>query len=265
MRICTISLCCVLVATTVAPAQDDRQPTTEWGITITPDQLDDAIQETQDFWGPVKKHIASGDFAAATPETRQQAVAFLKRVHDELYQRLFERDEATAQDLLDYVGLRLRKFVLYRQLRETMGDDAAFVGLWERWERAQRDIHSLPEADRAPRVKATLALLPDDMSAAGMSAEKIDQAMKIWEFQAQCMSRMAKNEAGKTMLAFDRETKKAEPQLGELVRAISAASDWTLITKNGKKSVTKADFIKAWEELAQLKSRGRTASKPVTR
>jgi len=265
MRISTISLCCVLLAATVRQALDDRQPTTEWGITITPTQLDDAIQETQDFWGPVKKYINGDDFAAAGPETRQQAVAFLKRVHDELYERLFERDEATAQDLLDFVALRLRKFTLYRQLRETIADDAVFVGLWERWERAQRDIHSLPEADRAPRVKATLALLPDDMTAAGLSPEKIERAMKTWDFQAQCTARMAKTEAGKVMLGFDREIKKAEPPLGDLLRAISAAADWAQITKTGEKSLTKADFIKASDELGQIKSHGRTALKPATR
>jgi hypothetical protein len=79
------------------------------------------------------------------------------------------------------------------------------------------------------------------------------------------MARMAKNDAGKTMLAFDRETKKVEPPLGDLVRAISTAADWSLITKTGEKSITKADFIKSWDDLAQLKSRGRTASKPVVR
>ncbi len=266
MRIAILSLCCVLLAGSMGQDQvDERKPTTELGITITPAQLDDAIQETQDFWGPVKKYIGSEDFAAAEPETRRQTVAFLKRVHDELYARLFERDEATAQDLLDFVGMRLRKFTLYRQLRDAIADDAAFVGLWERWERAQRDIHSLPEADRPQRIKATLALLPDDMTAAGIAAEKIERAMKLWDLQAQCMALTAKTEAGKTMLGFDRDAKKLEPPLGELVRSISAVADWAQIEKTGEQPLTKADFIRAWDELAQLKSHGRTAAKPVTK
>src|SRR4051812_20433580 len=41
----------VLVASTSAFAQD-IPTTTEFGITITSDNLTDAIQETQDFWGP---------------------------------------------------------------------------------------------------------------------------------------------------------------------------------------------------------------------
>jgi hypothetical protein len=254
-----------LVAATTVVAQDDDvpPPTTELGITITFEQLTAAIQEQQDFWGPVKKHIAGDNFPGYEVAARQQAVAFLKQVHDELYERLFERDEGAALDMYDYLGMRLRKIEIYRRLRTAIGDDAAFVAIMDRWERAQRDIHALPEAERDARVQATLELLPGEMQSVGLSAEKTATAIKLWEMQAQCMKRMAHTKAGKAMLGFDREMRKAEPPLSDLLRSIANATDWALIGKQSDASIAKADFIRAWDELNQLKAKTRTAAKPA--
>lgn len=265
MRI-SILLACVTVfgLATVATAQDQIKTTTEFGVTITPENITDAIQEQQDFWGPVRHHIGTSAFDGdATIKT--QAVEFLKVVHGELQSRLFERDEATAEDLLNYLTTRLRKFAVYRQLRSTIKNDTALAALVERWEKAHRDINGLAAEERPARVKAILILMPDEMAAFGLEKDSIQQSMQLWDLHAQCIAKMAQTSAGKMMIEYEHQAKQLDRQVGDLVRLIATAADWALITKSGAESITRADFEKAWKELTDLRAKALTAAKPVER
>jgi hypothetical protein len=249
---------------TGAVAQDQIKTTTEFGVTITPENITDAIQEQQDFWGPVRHYIGTAAFDG-DPAIKADAVAFLKTVHGELQSRLFERDEATAQDLLEYLTMRLRKFALYRQLRGVINDDAAMVALVERWEKAHREINALAIAERPARVQAILALMPDEMAAFGISAEAVKQATPIWDLHAQCIARMSQTEAGKMMIDYERQAKQLDRRVGELVRLIAMAADWALVVKSGNEGIGRTNFEKAWKDLADLRAKALTAAKPVER
>lgn len=236
--------------------------TTLFGVTITQDQIAQAIEETQEFWPGVKKHIVSDQFPVADLATRQKTVDFLKTVHDDLHDRLFEADEATATDLVDYLTLRLCKFELYRKLRPVIGDDAVFVRLIDRWERAHRDVNALPAAERAARHAAVLAMMPDEMAASGLTAEQSAKAMELWRLQSECMARMTATDVGQKMLEFEREAKKADRALSELIRNVAFAADWALIVKDDAGAYGCPQFIAAWDDVASLKAKQRTVAKP---
>jgi hypothetical protein len=246
-----------------APAQE-LETTVEFGITITPDNITDAIQETQDFWSPVLKYIASNDFPVNDAAARKEAANFFNRLHDSLYKRLFEGDEASARDLLDYLCLRMRKIIIYRQLRDVLADDAALSVLIDRWEKAHREISGLAEAERPARVKAVLALIPEETAALGISADASTRAMQLWEKQAECMGRMSRTGAGTMIAGFEHEAKRMDRPIGELLRSIAAAADWSLITKAGTRSAGRAEFEKSWKDLAEMRERRLSAARPVT-
>lgn len=242
----------------------EAETTTEFGITITTDEIAKAIEETQEFWGPVRKHIGGNDFAAADAAARKKAVEFLKTVHNELHYRLMEADEATATDLVVYLTARLRKFEIYRKLRGAIADDAALVVLVERWEHASRDLNALPEKDRPAQLQALVASMPEEMQAAGISAEKIAAAQELWTIQAACLVKMTQTLAGKKMIEFEAEAKNSEKAVADLIRSVALAADWALIVKEQDQAYTKGSFVKAWDEIASMKAKRRTVSKPGT-
>ncbi|HEX3658324.1 MAG TPA: hypothetical protein VHV55_21220 [Pirellulales bacterium] len=227
--------------------------TTEFGITITPDNITDAIQETQDFWTPVLRYIASDDFAVADANMRKQVVGFFNRLHEALFKQLFEGDDANARDLLDYLCLRMRKMELYRQLRSTLKNDKALVAMMDRWERSYREIHLLAADQRPDRVKAMLALVPEQMQSLGISAEVSEKALKIWALQSECMTRMYKTDAGAIIGKFEKEARQMDRPVGELLRKIASSADWAMITKPEGKSASRPEFEKAWKALAELR------------
>lgn len=261
LRHCVAGLL-LLFSTAATSAAQELTTTTEFGITITPDQITDAIQETQEFWTPVLRYIGSDEFSVADAKMRKQVTGFFDRLHEALYKQLFEGDEANARDLLDYLCLRMRKFELYRQLRSTLANDKAMVALMDRWERAHREIHLLPANEREARVEGLLKLIPQEMQSLGLSAETSEKALKLWKLQAQCMSRMYKTQAGGIIGKFEKEARQMDRPMGELLREIASASDWAMITKAPGTTAGRAEFQKAWKHLAELREQ-RLASVPT--
>ncbi|HEY5313106.1 MAG TPA: hypothetical protein VIK18_11330 [Pirellulales bacterium] len=244
----------VLLACMLATGRaQELTTTTEFGITITPDNITDAIQETQEFWTPVLRHIASDDFAVADADMRKQVVGFFNRLHEALFKQLFEGDDTDARDLLDYLCLRMRKMELYRQLRSTLNNDKALVAMMDRWERNHREIHLLPADQRADRVKAMLALMPEQMQSLGISADVSEKAFRLWTLQSQCMSRMYKTKAGAIIGNFEKEARRMDRPVGELLRKIASSADWAMISKSAGKSASRPEFEKAWKQLAELR------------
>jgi hypothetical protein len=255
-----LALTALLACPIPGRTQDDLQTTTEYGITVTPEQISDAILETQDFWGPVRRHVQSDEFGAADQATRARTVAFYKRVHDSLHNRLWEQGEAPARDLIFYLTQRIRKFDMYRQLRVAIDRDAEFAKLVDRWERTQRDLHHLPEGERAARGEAVLKTMREEMIALGLPPERTEEAMRLWTRQADCIRQMANTEAGKMLLGYDREARQSDPATSELIRAVGAAADWAWITRAPNQLTKKSDFLRSWDELAKLGGQSRTAA-----
>jgi hypothetical protein len=251
----------VLVLALAAPAAAQIGTTRELDITVTDEDLTVAIEETHEFWGPVRRYLDGSEFQVADAATRTKAIAFTKRVHDSLHNRLFESDDETAQDLLVFLGMRLRKFTLYRRLREAVGDDAALAELVRDFERTNRDIHHQAEDQRQSLVDRALAAWPARLAAAGLSSDVVARSMPLWQQQATCFSITCRTQAGQMMLAFDRENQQAPAEVRDLVAAIADTADWVLITRQADAKIGRDDFVRAWEELAAFRTRSRTAAR----
>lgn len=254
--------CCLLLVAGFVQAQD--LPTTnDLGIEVTPDALLDTIQETTDFWGPVRKHIEGEQFNMASSAERAAAVAFLTKVHDGLHERLFMGDEASAGDLLVYLGHRIRRYELYRQLRPIVADDARLAVLIEHWERVHRDINQVAAGQRAAHVEVVLAKWSGEMEALGLSAEVITRAMPLWQKHAECMDLLRATEAGQMMIAFEGQARHLDPAVAELLRNISLAADWVIVVRGEGEPMGTEQFIAAWDALAHIRNPIETAAQPT--
>lgn len=247
-----------------ASTQAQDLPTThDHGITITPDHLTTAIQETQDFWGPVRKHLLSTDCTIGDASPRAEAVAFLKSVHDGLHHRLFEQTEADALDLITFLGHRLRSFEVYRRLRTTLADDVATVAVVETLQREMRDINQLPAADRPARRTALADKLVVIVKSRGTADEKVTAAKQIIDLQLTVLEQIAATDAGKMMIEFEGKAKQLDPTVGRLLLEISTAADWVLITREEGREIGRADFLTACTTLHELRAK-QTAALPGT-
>ena len=188
---------CLVVANSGLAWGQELQTTTEFEVKLTPTMITDGLQETQEFWVPVLRYIRSDEFSAGDSKSRKAATAFFERLHESLYKQLFEADEETARDLLDYFCLRLRKYILYRHIREAVKSDLAMAALMDEWEKDFRDVNILPKDQREAKVEAVLKTLPAQMAALGVSASDSEKAMKWWKLEGKCMTRMANTKAGR--------------------------------------------------------------------
>jgi len=235
----------------VAGAQD--LPTThDHGITITPDHLADAIQETQDYWGPVRKHLLGTECKLGEVTPRTEAVAFLKSVHDGLHERLFEKTEQDAMDLITFLGHRLRMFEVYRRIRTTLGDDALTLELIGTFQRDLRQINMQPEAERPAQIQALVARLTTDMESHGVTGEKLVAAGQLWSLQIRVIEQISATEAGKMLNDFEVQASKLDQQVGELLLAISTASDWVLVVREQGRPIGCEDFLRALSDVNGL-------------
>ncbi len=239
-----------------AASGQDLPTTTEHGITIGPDELVAAIQESQDFWGPVRTYLVSPDCTALTQVEREQAVAFLKRIHEGLQQRLFDRTEADAIDLVNYLSHRLRMFEVYRGLRAAIADDALTVGMIQEWEKAFREIHTHPVDQRAPKISALVTRMEGRMQAAGLEAAKVAAAQKLWVVQADVVEKMSTTGAGQMMIDFEiLGCTEVTIPVGQFLLDVSSAADWVVITREPATTIGREHFVKAYSELAELRTK----------
>jgi hypothetical protein len=253
------SICCLA---TEAGAQD--LPTThDHGITVSPDDLTSAIQDSQDFWGPVRKYLISSECSIDEAARRAEAVVYLKRIHDGLHERLFNGTEIEAADLVNYLSHRVRMFEVYRKLRAAVADDALLVGLIRDWEAEFRSIHKLPLDQQGAKAEALVAETIRKMQAAQLDEAKVAEAGKLWKIQAAVVEQMTATEAGKFMVYYETiEGDKLPLELGALLLTISSAADWVLITREVPSTIGRESFVKAYAELQHLRGKYETALKP---
>jgi hypothetical protein len=262
IRIWLGAACLALASFGVASAQE-LQTTTEFEVTLTPTMITDGLQETQEFWVPVLRYIRSDEFTAGDAKGRKAATAFFERLHEALFKQLFEADEETARDLLDYFCLRLRKYIIYRHIRDDVKSDLAMAALMDEWEKDFRDVNALPKTEREAKVEAVLKTLPGQMAALGVSASDSEKALKWWKLEGKCMTRMSNTKAGALITTFERDARQMDRSIGELLREIASAADWALITKTGDKCISRPEFEKAWKNLAELRVKHLTMTQPA--
>lgn len=261
-HVCLLLVALLAVAARSYAEEDELQPTTEFGITIVADQIYDAIQETQDFWAPVRHQIVNAAYIGADDATRKQTAAFFKRVNDQLHDRMFGGDEEQALDLIDYLSTRLRVFHCYRRLRATVADDTVFVALKHSWDRGLRDANTLDAAARAAAIEQLVAQLDAQMRAASLATEKVEQAVALWQTVGSATGRLNATEAGAMMLGFERDAKASEERVAELIRTVADTADWALIAKDEKTLLKGSDFARAWQDLEKAAA-PRTALSPA--
>lgn len=260
MRLAYVGVVSGLLFCGAAGAQD--LPTThDHGITITPDHLADAIQETQDYWTPVRKHLLGGECKLGEAGPRTEAVAYLKSVHDGLHERLFEKTEQDAMDLITFLGHRLRMFEVYRRIRTTLADDALTLSLMQAFQHELRDIQRLPAAERDAKLQDLVGRVAAEMERHGVTGEKLVATRDLWTLQTKVIEQIAATDAGKMMITFEAEATKLNPQVGELLLYISTASDWVLVVREQGRPIGCEDFLKAVGEVQSMHAKQTAAGK----
>jgi hypothetical protein len=244
LRSLALSLVAVLGVTSVSFGQ--AASTTEYGITITQDEIISAIQESQEFWAGVRKHVNSDKFAVADAKLRATATKFLKDVDAKLGERLFSSDPKVAQDLLDFLANRLRKFAMYREVRGVLGNDALLCRVKEHWEMGHRGVCLKPEAEREAATKQLLSEIESMLTTAHVEPAKVAKAMGVWKNLSHNMDKLHNTGVGGMMQECETTIRLGDPKLKHLLASVARAADWALIVKTDKPIKT-ADFVAAWE------------------
>lgn len=258
-----ILVAAVLLPASLAPAHEEIfQTTTEYGVTVTTTDLVDAIQETQDFWYPVRAYIASDKFAAADPATRKQAAEFIRKVNNRLADQLFSQDESKAIDLIGYLSTRLRLFATYRELRTIVGDDPLTMSVKEHWENELRAAHAHDGERRVEALALARAHVQYRVDDVTVDCDARNRCLALFDRAAQLWSRSHDSQAGKIMLEYEREVNGCDPQLAELIRDIVCAADWAQVVKTEQRVLKRADFERAWVDWRAYRG-SRVAASPA--
>jgi hypothetical protein len=263
MRLPLVAVVSCFLFAASARAQD--LPTThDHGITITPDHLTAAIQESQDFWGPVRKYLAAADCTLGDASPRAEATAFLKQIHDGLHGRLFGDSEADAMDLVLFLGHRLRGYEVYRRLHVTLADEAAMLAVLETSQRVFREINRAP-AEEQPAQRTELAeKLVAELRTRGTPAEKLAEAEKLVKTLIEVNRQMSSTGAGQMLVGFEAKAKQLDQQVAALLREITIAADWVQIVRTEGVEIGRADFVKAVADLKHLRGNQTAAAEGAT-
>lgn len=252
-RLTAIACACVLAAGAQVQGNDLIRETTEFGITVSPRQLFDAIHETQEYWPPVRRHITSERFEEADLATRKQAAEFIRQVNNRLADQMFGGDEAASLDLLDYIAARIRLMSIYRELRGEIDADELTLAVKERWEQDIRALHPLSKEERAARLAADDGELHAVYHKLGLCDAHCEACADLWRRAAPVAMRLHDTQAGAMMLEYERTLEQGDPQVFALLRQVVLASDWATITKSDERTLRRADFERAWTDLERLR------------
>lgn len=252
MGSCRALLLSVVLFGLALPAQaTEIATTTEYGITITADDLINALLESQALWPGIKKHLLSDKCTAAAPEIRKQGVDFLNKVDDQITKKVLGAADADVQDALDFLSMRLRKFALYKELRTLLNDDIQLARLKDRWEDNRYKLNGSPEANWPAESERMLGEIKADMQALGFDQAKLDAALAIFVRMDLVNNRMCTTNLGRMVLSYENEMRGADPKLKHLMRHVVRAADWAMITRaKATTPVRASDFVKAWEVCA---------------
>jgi hypothetical protein len=230
---------------------------TEFGITVTPTQIYDAIQESQEFWAPVRGYIASDKFDEGDPAMRREAAEFIRRVNNRLADQLFSDNEADSIDLIDYLSTRLRIIEVYRRVRATVGDGRV-IPIKSQWESRIRELRELAADARLaalPQAEEELARLYARLD---LTSEQADECLRLWRTAVGLYARLIATEAGQIMAEYEREVSTLDPPLATFIADVVWTADWAEITRPERTLMNRASFERAWRQLEPHR-RARTA------
>lgn len=246
-------VCLACLPTWAVAAEDIFQTTTEFDVTVTTTDLIDAIQETQDFWYPVRQYVGSEKFAFGDTDSRKQAAEFIRKVNNRLADQLFSQDDAASTDLIQYLSSRLRLFATYRELHATIGDDHLTMAIKECWEHELRVAHAVDRQQRAQAMSLAGQHVEEYADSIGLDADQCQTCAKLWNRAGLLWSKLHDSQAGQIMLVYEREVDQCDPQLAQLIRDVVCAADWAQITKTQQRVLRRIDFERAWVDLQRYR------------
>ncbi|MEK6238958.1 MAG: hypothetical protein N2C14_29945, partial [Planctomycetales bacterium] len=162
-------------------------------------------------------------------------------------------NDAEADDLLAFLGARLRKYRLMGQIRKVVNRDAEFWPLFDEWERRRMDINNTPPQDQAAKAKRLLADVKKKMTNGRMSPASVDQVMDLWERLARNRDRMTATGAGQLIIGFENQVRAGDLETRNLLRAVVRAADWTIVTKKENTTLSVGAFRKGWSQCVAYK------------
>ncbi len=223
-------------------ANDAFQTTTELGVTVTANDILDAMEESSSFWPAVRRYIVSSDFKAADQVSRIAADRCIGQVQDQLYNRLMGGDDAAAMDVIHYITWSIRRNHFLRELRDTVGDAEAVGRLRSIWcENFSSALGRGTIADLQPLA----AQMEPRLKLLGLPNERQTQVLSLWRSLGTCMLQLEETQTGKLLRETDR-TLAGRPE-ADLVRRIVTAADWACAMKTHSGPAVRADFISAWD------------------
>lgn len=222
--------------------QEPIQPSTELGVTVTPDDIFNSLEETLSFWPAVRRHITSGELKGTETAHCLEADACIGVVQDQLHDRLMGADQQEAMDVIHYLTWNIRRTHFFRELRQTVGDKhavrlraAVYAPIWEAEDTATPDRAVLTSAAE-PALKEL-----------GLAIDKEARARELLESIATCLVAMEATEAGR--LIRSAEFALTGQPCAETARRIVSAADWASVIKETDTPTRREHFIAAWEEL----------------
>jgi len=237
--------------------------TTEFDITITPDQIVSAIHEAQEFYPVVRQHIVSERFAVAETDVRKFAASFLKKVDDSICQKVFQAKQSEVQDLLDFLTARMRKYTVLRQLRPLVNNDPIFSRLIDDWEMERRRINFLPESEQAIAQVALREQIRGELTGINLSPGKVDEIMTNCDRLDQSLSKVYRTSLGQVIMGYEKQARDVDPKTRDFLRRVVRAADWAMIVRPDNQIPRVTNFVTAWESCTRFEQAA-AAALPTT-
>jgi hypothetical protein len=243
----------ITILSTEARCADPLKPSTELGITVTPQQVFNSMTEMAAYWPAVRNYVESEKFTAADLATRKLAVERLKQLDARMSARLDSEEEAVGLDFLEYLAARVRKTEAFRQLREAIDNDLAMFRLKTHWDTALAPLERLDDPERSTQIVKLAASMKPRMEVEGLPQQTIARAAPLWEVLAKATVRVDATAAGLAVVQFESEVESAAKPVARLTFSLIEATEWALMTKAANQTITRQDFIAAWEALARFR------------
>lgn len=225
-------------------AEDAFESTTEFGITVTANDIFDHLDEATVFWPAVRKYVKSPEFKAGDAQLRLQADAQIGDIQSQLHDRLMGDDEAAAADLIRYVVWNVRRMALFRQLRDTVGQPDGIGNIGAVWYHNYSLM--LDKGDPVQAESLAAAMVPATTGLA-LSPDRQAVVRNLWLSISACLVEMEATKTGQFLRGAERSL--ANRPEADLTRRIAAAADWACIVKTRHGPAVREDFIAAWDAL----------------
>lgn len=234
-----------LVALAARNSEAQIETTTQFGVTVSPEDIWTAADESRLFWAHIRKTVGSDEFLVGHDELRGQALAALRATDRLLVERALNDNH--LPDVIEFLSTRIRRYTIYRQLRRTLNNDPVCCRMIDTWEAGRWHISSLPPEERAEASKKQLEEFRQTMLTKEVPANRQSEVMELWQRQADCQDHMLSLETCQGLIDLQSRLAAHDPALRNVLRRVSLAADWALITRPARSPCPRCEeFLNAW-------------------